>query len=168
MFLFVIIEFFADQQQWNFYNARTKYRETAKAPKEYKYTVEQLDRGFNTSGIWGWSRHPNFAAEQAVWMCLYQWGSSQSKTFYNWTAIGAIGYLILFQASTWFTEKISSEKYPEYATYQKRVGKFLPHAGTESMDVPKAPAEKKAEEKAAESTPVTGSEKKGKGKTRKR
>jgi hypothetical protein len=45
---------------------------------------------------------------------------------YNWTFLGAISYLFLFQASTWFTELISAEKYPDYADYQKRVGKFIP------------------------------------------
>jgi len=34
--------------------------------------------------------------------------------------------LILFQASTIFTEYISAGKYPEYREYQQRVGKFLP------------------------------------------
>lgn len=34
--------------------------------------------------------------------------------------------MILFQASTWFTELISTKKYPEYKEYQDRVGKFLP------------------------------------------
>ena len=34
--------------------------------------------------------------------------------------------LILFQSSTWLTEKLSAEKYPEYKIYQQRVGKFLP------------------------------------------
>jgi steroid 5-alpha reductase family enzyme len=95
-------------------------------------------------------------------MCLYQWACSESHTFYNWTFAGALGYLILFQASTWFTEKISAEKYPEYKVYQKRVGKFIPHAGTESMDEPKKVEEKKEETKAAQST------KTAKGKAKKR
>jgi hypothetical protein len=47
-------------------------------------------------------------------------------TLYNWTIVGAFSYVILFQASTWFTELISSEKYPEYAEYQQQVGMFLP------------------------------------------
>lgn len=45
---------------------------------------------------------------------------------YNWTFLGAMSYLILFQASTWFTELITAGKYPDYAEYQQRVGKFLP------------------------------------------
>lgn len=45
---------------------------------------------------------------------------------YNWTFLGAMGYLFLFQASTWFTELITAGKYSDYAEYQQRVGKFLP------------------------------------------
>jgi hypothetical protein len=37
-----------------------------------------------------------------------------------------MSYLILFQASTWFTELITSEKYEDYPEYQQRVGKFIP------------------------------------------
>lgn len=50
---------------------------------------------------------------------------------YNWTLIGAMSYLILFQASTWFTELITSSKYPEYKEYQSRVSKFIPSLYTD-------------------------------------
>lgn len=40
--------------------------------------------------------------------------------------MGALSYLLLFQGSTWLTERISSQKYPEYRVYQERVGRFLP------------------------------------------
>ena len=50
---------------------------------------------------------------------------------YNWTFLGAASYLILFQASTWFTELITAGKYPEYAEYQQRVSKFLPRLSTD-------------------------------------
>jgi hypothetical protein len=53
-----------------------------------------------------------------------------------------MGYLILFQASTWFTELITSEKYPQYALYQQRVGKFLPKTKTVSMEEPETEKEK--------------------------
>jgi hypothetical protein len=47
--------------------------------------------------------------------------------------LGAISYLILFQASTWFTELITAGKYPDYKEYQQRVGKFLPKVGTSAL-----------------------------------
>lgn len=137
IFVLVLVEFFADQQQWDYYRAREQYRNTAKVPKEYKYTREQLDRGFNTSGLWAWSRHPNFAAEQGVWMCFYQWCCCESGTYMNYCFMGALSYLLLFQSSTWLTELLSGSKYPEYKVYQQRVGKFLPKRNTKGMDAVK-------------------------------
>lgn len=134
IFVFVIVEYFADGQQWNFHAAKEEYKKTAKVPKDYNYTREQLDRGFNTSGLWAWSRHPNFAAEQAVWVALYQWGCSQSDVLFNWTGLAAMSYLILFQASTWLTEMLSAQKYADYKVYRQRVGRFLPKVATQSMD----------------------------------
>lgn len=143
MLLLVVVEFFADQQQWNYHNAKGAYSKTAKVPSEYNYTREQLDRGFNTSGLWAISRHPNFFAEQSFWVCLYQWSCMESWTYINWAFAGAFGYLILFQASTWLTELISAGKYPEYKVYQERVGKFLPKANTKTMSAPQNEKEKK-------------------------
>ncbi|KAG9235298.1 hypothetical protein BJ875DRAFT_440489 [Amylocarpus encephaloides] len=125
----VLVEFFADQQQWNFQTAKASYLKLAKVP--HKFEQEDLDRGFVVSGLWAWSRHPNFAAEQAIWVVLYQWGCWTSEAMYNWTFVGCMGYLILFQASTWFTELVTSTKYPEYAEYKRRVGKFIPRLTTD-------------------------------------
>jgi len=88
-----------------------------------------MDVGFLTKGLFAYSRHPNFAAEQTVWVTLYVWSCLATDTWYNWTGVGAVGYLILFQASTWLTELLSAKKYPEYKAYQKQVGKFLPLPG---------------------------------------
>ncbi|KAI9715324.1 MAG: hypothetical protein M1828_000889 [Chrysothrix sp. TS-e1954] len=126
----VITSAIADQQQWNYYTARTTYRSTAKVPQDSPYNAISLDRGFNTHGLWAWSRHPNFAAEQGVWIALFQWSCYATFSFWNWSGIGAVLYLILFQASTWFTELITKRKYEEYAEYQKRVSKFLPKLTT--------------------------------------
>lgn len=85
-----------------------------------------LDRGFITSGLWAYSRHPNFAAEQLIWFMLYQWSCYAGKVLYSWTGLAALSLACLFQGSTWITELISSGKYPEYAEYQRQVGTFLP------------------------------------------
>ena len=108
----------------DYHSAKSEYQKTAKVPQGFDQ--QALDRGFNTVGIWAYSRHPNFAAEQSFWLTLYGWGCWTTQTYYNWTIIGVVAYLILFQASTWFTELLSARKYPDYKDYQKRVGKFLP------------------------------------------
>ncbi|KAJ4304837.1 hypothetical protein N0V90_000365 [Kalmusia sp. IMI 367209] len=161
IFLLVLVEFFADQQQWTFHEAKGEYKKTAKVPKDYNYTREQLDRGFNTSGLWAWSRHPNFAAEQGVWVALYQWSCFETDTFVNWSFGAALSYLILFQASTWLTELLSAKKYPDYKIYQQRVGRFLPKGATQSMETPKvdAKADDKKQESQKKSTKSTGSTK---------
>ncbi|KAL1959871.1 hypothetical protein VTO42DRAFT_1016 [Malbranchea cinnamomea] len=128
MLFFIIIEAFADQQQWNFQRAKRRYLETARVPPEYKntFSTDDLDRGFVISGLWSLCRHPNFAAEQAVWLTLYLWSCYNTGTYANWTGIGALGYLLLFQGSTRLTESITARKYPEYEDYQARVGMFIP------------------------------------------
>ncbi|KAH8815688.1 hypothetical protein F5884DRAFT_666878 [Xylogone sp. PMI_703] len=120
----VMIEYIADQQQWNFQTAKSVYQKTA---KRNNYDPEDLDRGFVISGLWSWSRHPNFAAEQAIWLVLYQWSCSATYSSYSWAGAGACFYILLFQGSTWLTEIISAEKYPDYKEYQRGVGRFLPN-----------------------------------------
>lgn len=128
LILFIFVELFADQQQWKFHQAKKAYQANGTVPEEYKeqFTQEDLDRGFVVVGLWSWCRHPNFLAEQAIWLTLYQWTCYQTDTFFNWTCVGALSYMILFQGSTWLTESISAGKYPEYKEYQARVGKFIP------------------------------------------
>ncbi|EEP80652.1 conserved hypothetical protein [Uncinocarpus reesii 1704] len=128
MIFFIIIEYFADQQQWDFQNAKKSYQETARVPQECKdkFSADDLNRGFVISGLWSWCRHPNFAAEQAVWLTLYAWSCYSTQTYVNWSGIGALGYVLLFQASTVLTERITAKKYPEYDDYQYLVGKFIP------------------------------------------
>ncbi|KIW99669.1 uncharacterized protein Z518_11082 [Rhinocladiella mackenziei CBS 650.93] len=128
MLIFVAISFVADQQQWNYHVAKSQYQRKAKVPAGYE--LADLDRGFLTKGLFAYSRHPNFAAEQCVWVTLYAWSCLVTRTWYNWSGIGAIMYLFLFQASTWLTELISSGKYPEYKIYQQEVAKFLPIPGS--------------------------------------
>ncbi|KAK0914324.1 hypothetical protein LTR91_013587 [Friedmanniomyces endolithicus] len=124
LMVLVVVEWFADGSQWNYHAAKLSYQQTAKVPAGY--TRAQLDRGFNTTGMWKHSRHPNFAAEQAIWLILYQWACVDSHSLWNWTVGGVIAYLGVFAGSTPLTERISAGKYPEYRVYQERVGKFVP------------------------------------------
>ncbi|EFQ97454.1 hypothetical protein MGYG_00495 [Nannizzia gypsea CBS 118893] len=129
----VLIEHFADQQQWKFQQAKKQYQKTARMPAEYKdiFTSDDLDRGFVVSGLWAWCRHPNFVAEQAFWVTLYTWSAYRVESYFNWSGVGALCLVLLFQASTNLTESITASKYPDYKQYQARVGKFIPRFGVE-------------------------------------
>jgi steroid 5-alpha reductase family enzyme len=120
----VVSEWFSDGQQWDFQTAKYKYLGDAKLPEGHNQA--DLDRGFIASGMWAYSRHPNFAAEQIIWLTLYHWGCYATQVPYGWTFGGAAFLVMLFQGSTWLTELITAGKYPEYAQYQKKVGMFIP------------------------------------------
>ena len=104
----VAITFVADQQQWNYHKAKAAYQKTAKP--QQGYTRAQLERGFNTTGLWKFSRHPNFAAEQTIWVTLYSWAAYCTGSWWNWTAAGPLTYLGVFAGSTPLTEYISAGK----------------------------------------------------------
>jgi steroid 5-alpha reductase family enzyme len=107
-----------------FQQAKTEYRKTAKVPSGWKQ--DDLDRGFITTGPWAYCRHPNFSAEQTIWLVLYQWSCYATQALYSWTGLGSMFLIMLFQGSTWLTELITAGKYPEYKHYQRQVGMQLP------------------------------------------
>jgi steroid 5-alpha reductase family enzyme len=154
MLSLIALTAFADQQQWNFQNAKTKYRQTAKVPAGYKQS--DLERGFNTVGLFAYVRKPNYAFEQAVWVALYAWSCAATGTWHNWSGIGAAAYLCLFQASTWITELLSERRYPAYQQYRKQVGKFIPTSmtppifGKSQAKVSNGPASPSTDKDAAE------------------
>jgi steroid 5-alpha reductase family enzyme len=65
------IQFIADQQQWTYQNfKRGKDVKEKKLPDHVLKTLDSnpnVKRGFVTSGLWAYSRHPNFACEQTTW-----------------------------------------------------------------------------------------------------
>ena len=117
---FVIVETVADQQQWNFHRRK---REMAAVGGELP---EKYRKGFAHTGLWGIVRHPNYTAEQAIWIVFYFFSVSATGRWLNWTVSGAILLVLLFAGSSSFSESISAGKYPGYAEYRKRVPRFLP------------------------------------------
>lgn len=117
---FVVIETLADQQQWNF---QTKKYELIHAAKPL---AEPFSKGFVHSGLWAWMRHPNYMAEQAIWIIFYLFSVVATGDWINWSMVGCLLLMILFFNSSNFSEEISAKKYPAYQDYQKMVGRFLP------------------------------------------
>jgi len=120
----ILSEWISDGQQWKYQTAKHQYQKDAKLPSGFKQA--DLDRGFITSGMWAYVRHPNFAAEQTIWFLLYTWSCFATNVMYNWTFAGVGSLVMLFMGSTWLTELITGGKYPEFAEYKKQVGCFFP------------------------------------------
>ena len=133
VFLLLLIgETVADQQQWDFHAWKRRETEAGRSPRPR----------FLQSGLFRFSRHPNFFFEQAQWWVVFFFGAIAAGSVLQWTALGAILLVALFIGSTIFTESISRSHYPEYSEYQRRTSPVIPwfprsggaalHAGDEA------------------------------------
>ncbi|WP_025725394.1 DUF1295 domain-containing protein [Acholeplasma granularum] len=123
---FIILETIADKQQMSF---QTKKYSLLKENKKLEDLPSPYNKGFNTTGLWGFSRHPNYFSEQSIWVTLYLFCISAgvvSYYFFNWTLIGSMFLILLFLGSSQFSESISKKKYPEYSDYINQVSKYVP------------------------------------------
>ncbi|RLN91820.1 hypothetical protein BBJ28_00005515 [Nothophytophthora sp. Chile5] len=114
------LETAADQQQWTFYQEKYALLAT-KQPLSGDFKA-----GFNRSGLFRYSRHPNFFAEFSLWWAFYLFSVAASNAAFNPSSVGAILLTLLFQGSTAFTEYITVSKYPLYKQYQRRVSALIP------------------------------------------
>lgn len=117
---FIFMEMVADNQHWRFHNEKQRLRKL-KLPM----TGDFAD-GFCQQGLWACFRHPNYTAEQGIWLSFYLFSVAATGQWFNASIVGAILLMLLFQGSSTFSEKITASKYPAYQKYQKTTGKFLP------------------------------------------
>jgi steroid 5-alpha reductase family enzyme len=106
----------ADQQQWNFQQAKKAALAAGTEPEQR----------FVQRGLFRYSRHPNFFFEQAQWWVVFAFGAVAAGSVLQWTVLGALLLTALFVGSTSFTESISRSRYPEYADYQRRTSPVVP------------------------------------------
>ncbi len=123
LLMFLSYETIADEQQWRF---QTRKWALIGEGKKLEELPEPYRKGFNTRGLWNVSRHPNYLGEQGVWVAFYLFSVAAGIGVFNWSVIGALLLIVLFLGSSAFAEEISRSKYPLYADYCKKVGKFFP------------------------------------------
>lgn len=109
-------ETIADQQQWNFHAWKKRETAAGRDPRPR----------FLQTGLWRFSRHPNFFFEQAQWWTLFFFGVVAAGSILQWTVAGALLLTTLFIGSTVFTESITRSKYAEYADYQATTSPIVP------------------------------------------
>jgi steroid 5-alpha reductase family enzyme len=113
--LFILGETIADEQQWRFQQDKARRR------------ADQLEitQPFLTTGLFRYSRHPNFFCEMGMWWSFYLFSVAGSG-WLNPTILGVVVLTALFQGSTTMTEAISLGKYPAYREYQRRASRIIP------------------------------------------
>ena len=119
IFLLIVFETISDQQQYEYQNEKYKKIELGQ-PLEGDYK-----KGFITSGLWAFSRHPNYTCEQLIWVMFYLFSVSATGQWINWSVIGCILLVILFYSSAKFSENITANKYPDYKKYQENTPMFI-------------------------------------------
>jgi steroid 5-alpha reductase family enzyme len=120
MLISILIETLADNQLYRFHLQKQN-----KTERDGRFS-KSLSKGFMVDGFWKYVRHPNFAAEQGVWISFYFFGAAASAQWLNLTAAGAGLLVLLFIGSSEMTERISMSKYPEYSMYRQSIPKFIP------------------------------------------
>jgi steroid 5-alpha reductase family enzyme len=116
---FIVIEYIADQQQFDFQTEKHRRININEALGEY-------EKGFVSTGLWSIVRHPNYASEQSIWVVFYFFSVIATGEWLNWSVVGCVLLIILFKGSSDFSEDISANKYPEYKKYQASVPRFIP------------------------------------------
>ena len=120
--LLLLGEATADKQQFVFQTEKYKLKNANKPLGKYS-------KGFIDTGLWAYSRHPNYFCEVSMWWCIYLFSVSATGNWRNWSIFGCLFLTLLFvppNGSIDCTESISSRKYPEYEGYQRRVSRFIP------------------------------------------
>jgi steroid 5-alpha reductase family enzyme len=87
---------------------------------------EALERPLLSTGLWAWSRHPNYLGEIGFWAGLFVFGIAAEPSAW-WTVVGPVGMVLLFTfISVPLVEARLRATRPEYSTYARRVPALLP------------------------------------------
>jgi len=106
----------ADEQQWDFQSLKLAEIKEGRSPSAQ----------FLESGLFRYSRHPNYFFELAQWWVFFLMGAVAASSLFQWTIGGALLLSVLFVGSTRFTESITLSRYPDYEDYQSRTSAVVP------------------------------------------
>ena len=83
--------------------------------------------GFIRSGLWGWSRHPNYFGELGFWWGLMLFGLAAAPDQWWWVVPGALAMTAMFAfASIPLMDQRSLQRRPAYADYMRKVSALVP------------------------------------------
>jgi len=92
----------------------------------YQFIKNNANKGkLMTTGLWRYTRHPNYFGEATMWWGIFLIALSVS---YGWTALvspALITYLLLYVSGVPMTERLM-ENHPDFAEYKRRTSTFFP------------------------------------------
>ncbi|MDT7576444.1 MAG: hypothetical protein QOH17_2777 [Pseudonocardiales bacterium] len=103
-----VVEAFADRQK------------SAYQQRDDEDKPEVLD-----TGLWGWSRHPNYFGDSVVWDGAWLAAAASAPGAWTFPAPAAMSYLLIFATGAKRTEARMQDR-PGYRDYQRRVALFFP------------------------------------------
>ena len=110
------LETVADEQMWAFQQDK-KWRMAA---------GEAIAEPFLTTGLYRYSRHPNYVGEIGLWWVFYLFAVAASGEWLHWTGLGFIALTLMFIGSIRLAESISAAKYRGYGAYQAKTPVLVP------------------------------------------
>jgi len=79
------------------------------------------------TGVWAWSRHPNYFGEISFWWGLWLFGYAADPASWRWTILGAASITLMFRfVSLPLIERRMAERRPSYADVQARTSLVIP------------------------------------------
>ncbi|TKV57328.1 DUF1295 domain-containing protein [Nakamurella flava] len=112
-----VIEAVADRQKDAYKAAK---QEAKKSDKPDSDVPQILD-----TGLWGWSRHPNYFGDSVVWDGAYLAAAASAPGAWTFPAPAAMTWFLIHATGAKRTEKRMADR-PGYRDYQRRVSFFFP------------------------------------------
>lgn len=110
-----VIEALADHQKTVF-----KQQQSERDDEDKSEGHDILD-----TGLWGWSRHPNYFGDSVVWDGAFLAAAASAPGLLTAPAPGLMSYLLIFATGAKRTERRMADR-PGYRDYQDRVAFFFP------------------------------------------
>ena len=92
-----------------------------------RFRADPANRGrVLDSGLWGWSRHPNYFGDALLWWGLWMVGGAATGAW--WTVVSPVlmTFLLRRVSGVTLTERGMEERRPGYREYVRRTSPFLP------------------------------------------
>lgn len=114
-----VVEALADRQKAAFM-AEKKEARAQGGDDEVPDELEVLD-----TGLWGWSRHPNYFGDSVVWDGAWLAAAASAPAGWTFPAPAAMSYFLVYATGAKRTEARMGDR-PAYRDYQRRVSFFFP------------------------------------------